>query len=71
MRTEFALMALYNAVLIPFEDFVAQEMNISIGTANNQLGAGVFPVKVCREGGKRYIHVADAAEWIESIRGVA
>ena len=71
MKTNFALLAVYNRVLIPFDEFVTNEMGISINTANNQVAKGSFPVKISREGGRRFIHVDDAADWIESIRGVA
>lgn len=68
MKTEFALLAVYNRVLIPFTEFVSREMDMHVSTANNLFSKGEFPIRVTRHGNKRFIHVEDAATWIDSAR---
>lgn len=68
MRTEFALLAVYDSPLIPLKDFAEREMGIKLQTARNRIAAGTFPVKVIKCGGKPVIHVADAAAYIDGLR---
>ena len=71
MKTEFALMACYEKVLLPLELFARDIMGVSLSTARNQLSQGTFPVTVTRIGAKPMIHVADAATYIDAQRGAA
>lgn len=68
MKTEFALLAVYNSPLIPLKDFAEREMGIKLSTARNRISAGTFPVKVIKVGDKPMIHVADAAAYIDGLR---
>ncbi len=68
MKTEFALLAVYNSPLIPLKDFAEREMGIKLSTARNRIAAGTFPVKVIKVGDKPMIHVADAAAYIDGLR---
>lgn len=68
MRTEFALLAVYNSPVIPLKDFVEREMSIKMQTARNQIAAGTFPIPHFTVSGKRMIHVADAAKYIDNLR---
>lgn len=71
MRTEFALLAVYNSPLIPLKDFAEREMGIKLQTARNRIAAGTFPVPVIKMGGKPMVHVNDAADYIDKLRGAA
>jgi len=71
MKTEFALLAVYNSPLIPLKDFAEREMGIKHQTAKNRLAAGTFPVKVIRVGSQLCVHVADAAAYIDGLRDSA
>jgi len=71
MKTEFALLAVYNSPLIPLKDFAEREMGIKLQTARNRIAEGTFPVKVIKLGGKPSVHVADAAAYIDSLRELA
>jgi len=71
MRTEFALLAVYNSPVIPLKDFVEREMSIKMQTARNQIAAGTFPIPHFTVSGKRMIHVSDAAKYIDGLRASA
>lgn len=71
MKTEFALLACYEKVLLPLELFAEEIMGISLSTARNQISNGTFPVPLTPMGSKKMIHVADAAAYIDSQRGKA
>lgn len=68
MRTEFALLAIYNCTLIPLEQFCTKEMGITLQTAKNRLSAGTFDVPVIRQNKKLLVHYEDAARWIDAAR---
>lgn len=68
MKTEFALLACYEKVLLPLDLFAKDVMGVSLSTARNQISQGTFPVKVTRIGSKPMIHVADAADYIDKQR---
>lgn len=68
MRTEFALLAIYEKTLIPLQEFCERDMGISFTTAKNQLSAGTFPIKTIKNGRQWYVHVSDAADWIDKLR---
>lgn len=68
MKTEFALMALYDRVLIPLEEFATKELGIKLQTAKNQIARGTFPIKITKIGKAPMIHVADAGAYIDSLR---
>ncbi|MBB1487089.1 pyocin activator PrtN family protein [Oceanospirillum sediminis] len=68
MRTDFALLAIYQQTLIPLEVFCTKEMGISFVTAKNQLSANIFPIPVIRENRKLLVHIDDAAHWIDTQR---
>lgn len=68
MKTEFMLLACYNAPLIPLKSFAEDIMGIKLQTAKNQIAAGTFPVPLTRPGKFAMIHVEDAARFIDSRR---
>lgn len=68
MKTEFALLAVYNSPLIPLKDFARDILGIQVQTAKNQLSAGTFPVPVTRTGKFIMVHVEDAARFIDECR---
>lgn len=68
MRTDFALMACYEKVLLPLETFAQDIMGVSLSTARNQISQGTFPVTLTRVGSKPMIHIEDAAKYIDSCR---
>lgn len=54
-------------VLIPFGP-ASKVIGIPEQTARNKLSAGTFPVKTVLNGTRRFIHVADLAEFVDSLR---
>lgn len=68
MKTEFLLLACYNAPLIPLEQFAEDIMGIKLQTAKNQISAGKFPVPLTRTGPRAMVHVSDAAAYIDQCR---
>ena len=69
MRTEFALLAIYNSTLIPLKAFAENELGIKLQTARNRIAAGTFPVPVIKVTGQPMVHFEDAAAYIDSLRG--
>lgn len=71
MRTDFALLAVYESVLIPVATFAEDVMGIRPQTAKNQIASGTFPVKVTKLGTRSMIHIDDAARYIDECRQAA
>lgn len=68
MKTEFALLALYETVTLPLTIVAEDILGIALSTARNQISQGTFPIKVTRINGKPMVHVSDAAEYIDQQR---
>lgn len=54
-------------VLIPFIT-AAESVGISQQTARNRLVNRSFPIKTVLIGSRRFVHIADLAEYVESLR---
>lgn len=54
-------------ILIPFAQ-AAESVGIAQQTARNQLVAGKFPVPTLEIGSRRFVHVEDLANFVESLR---
>lgn len=54
-------------VLIPFTQ-AAESVGIAQQTARNQLVSGKFPVPTLEIGTRRFIHIEDLANFVESLR---
>lgn len=54
-------------VLIPFTQ-AAESVGIAQQTARNQLVSGKFPVPTLEIGTRRFIHIQDLANFVESLR---
>jgi Pyocin activator protein PrtN len=62
------LLARFNGqVLIPFI-LAAESVGIAQQTARNQLVSGKFPIKTILVGSRRFIHILDLAEYVDSLR---
>lgn len=62
------LLARFNGqVLIPFAP-ASESVGISEQTARNRLSAGTYPIPTVVNGARRFIHVADLAAFVESLR---
>jgi hypothetical protein len=62
------LLARFNGqVLIPFAA-AAECVGIPEQTARNKLVKGVFPIPTVLSGGRRFVHVQDLANYVESLR---
>lgn len=71
MKTEFALLALYETVTIPLAKVAEDILGIALSTARNQISQGTFPIKVTRINGKPMVHVTDVADYIDKQRAGA
>lgn len=54
-------------VLIPFAS-ASKSVGISEQTARNRLVSGNFPIPTVLNGSRRFVHVADLADYVESLR---
>jgi len=54
-------------VLIPFTDG-SESVGISAQTARNRLSNGSFPMATCAIGGRRFIHISDLANFVDSLQ---
>lgn len=62
------LLARFNGqVLIPFLS-ACESIGIPIQTARNKLSKGTFPIPTVMIGSRRFIHISDLANFIESRR---
>ena len=65
------LLARFNGqVLIPFVA-ASEAAGIPQQTARNRLAKGDYPIPTILNGSRRFVHVADLSEYIESLRGNA
>ncbi|MDA5564314.1 MULTISPECIES: pyocin activator PrtN family protein [Pseudomonadota] len=71
MKTEFALLALYETVTLPLPKVAEDILGIALSTARNQISQGTFPIKVTRINGKPMVHITDVAEYIDKQRAEA
>lgn len=63
------LLARFNGqVLVPFAAG-AECVGIPEQTARNKLVKGEFPIPTVLSGGRRFVHVQDLANYVESLRG--
>lgn len=61
------LLARFNGqVLIPFAP-ASESVGIPEQSARNQLSAGKFPIRTVVNGSRRYIHISDLAEFVDSL----
>lgn len=65
--TELLLSRCGGNVLIPFVTAAAQ-IGYAAQTARNLLVAGKFPIETVMSGARRFVHVADLAEYIDGLR---
>lgn len=56
-------------VLIPLA-LAAKSVGIPEQTARNRLVSGNFPIPTVLNGSRRFIHVADLAAYVDSLRGI-
>jgi hypothetical protein len=56
-------------VLIPFLP-AAGAIGLAEQTARNRLSAGTFPVQTVLNGSRRFVHIEDLANFIDSLRGL-
>lgn len=62
------LLARFNGqVLIPLAA-ASESVGIPEQTARNRLAGGNFPIRTVLNGSRRFIHVADLADYVESLR---
>lgn len=62
------LLARFNGqVLIPFASAV-ECVGIAVQTARNKLNRNEFPIATLLSGGRRFIHIQDLANYVESLR---
>lgn len=62
------LLARFNGqVLIPFAS-ASESIGIPEQTARNKLSAGTYPVPTVMNGARRFIHISDLANFVESLR---
>lgn len=62
------LLARFNGqILIPFA-LASESAGIQEQTARNKLSCGKFPIKTVMNGSRRFIHISDLADYIESLR---
>lgn len=54
-------------VLIPFAS-ASKSVGIPEQTARNRLVSGNFPIPTVLNGSRRFVHVADLADYVESLR---
>lgn len=54
-------------VLIPFAH-ASESVGIPEQTARNRLAGGNFPIRTILNGSRRFIYVADLADYVESLR---
>lgn len=54
-------------VLIPFTD-ASESVGILRQTARNRLSNGTFPMPTCTSGGRRFIHIKDLANFVDSLQ---
>ena len=60
----------YSRSLLPLS-MVAREIGINLRTAHNQISKGIFPIPTILRDRRRYVHVADLAGYIDSLRNNA
>lgn len=64
------LLARFNGqVLIPFAP-ASKSVGIPEQTARNRLVSGNFPIPTVLNGSRRFIHIADLASYVDSLRGI-
>jgi len=64
---QILLARFHGQILIPFTS-AAEAAGIQIQTARNKLSSGTFPIKTVLNGSRRFIHVSDLADYIETLR---
>lgn len=64
---QILLAQFHGQVLIPFAP-AAESIGIPEQTARNRLVSGNFPIKTILNGSRRFIHVEDLANYVESLR---
>lgn len=62
------LLARFNGqVLIPFVS-ASESVGIPAQTARNKLSDGTYPMPTITNGARRYVHISDLADFVESLR---
>ncbi len=62
------LLAQFNgAVLIPFAQ-ASEAVGIPQQTARNRLSSGTYPMQTVTNGARRFVHISDLADFVESLR---
>jgi hypothetical protein len=62
------LLARFNGqVLIPFVP-ASESVGIPAQTARNKLSSGTYPIPTVMNGSRRFIHISDLADFVESRR---
>ncbi|WP_082547816.1 pyocin activator PrtN family protein [Massilia sp. Root335] len=49
----------------------AAELGLEVGTAHNQIGAGIFPLPTRKMGKNRVVDVRDLADYVDQQRSLA
>jgi hypothetical protein len=64
---EILMARFHGQVLIPFVS-ASESAGIPEQTARNRLAKGNYPIPTVLNGSRRFIHISDLAEYIESLR---
>lgn len=63
---QILLVRFHGQVLIPFAS-ASESIGIPGPTARNMLSGGTYPVKTVKIGSRRFIHINDLANFVESL----
>lgn len=69
LTVQFFLTKFPGQILIPLVE-ASQSIGISAKTARNKLSIGTFPIATVKIAGRRFIHIQDLVNYVDSLRFV-